>query len=251
MNRAERRALGQRGPNHPTVQMMYLHPGEVSAAFMASVLRCRDYEVVRTGQLFGTSERRARSGGIARARNEMTEAFCDGQADWLWFVDADMGFPKDALHKMLAAADPADRPVVGGLCFAQASNAYEEETNAEYFALIPTLSVWEKDDGGQILGFRTVTDYPRDAMCKVNATGAALLLIHRSVVCDMRDVYGPNWWSELPRQNGATFSEDTSFCIRLDQMGVPLFVHTGVRTSHDKGGVFLTERLWDEQQARA
>jgi hypothetical protein len=55
MNRKERRAAGERGPKHPTVELAYIHPGDVSAAFMSSVVRCRDYELMRTQSLFGVA----------------------------------------------------------------------------------------------------------------------------------------------------------------------------------------------------
>jgi hypothetical protein len=41
------------------------------------------------------------------------------------------------------------------------------------------------------------------------------------------------------------FGEDTSFFIRASELQIPLHVHTGVRTSHDKGGIFLTEQTYE------
>jgi hypothetical protein len=67
MNRKERRSVGERGPKHPTVELGFIHPGDVSAAFMLSVVQCRDYELMRTNNLFAVRERRARSGSIAKA----------------------------------------------------------------------------------------------------------------------------------------------------------------------------------------
>lgn len=253
MNRHERRALGERGAKHPTVELAYIHPGEVSAAFMASVVRCRDYELVRTNNLFGFRERRSRSGSIAKARNEITTMFCRSTTEWLWFVDADMGFPATALQQLLAAADPLTRPIMGGLCFAHRTEGFDEETNAELFGMIPTLSIWKEDETGQIIAFESVLDYPRDTVCKVQSTGAACVLIHRSVLEKMFDKYGPNWWTQIrhPHLN-ETFGEDTSFYLRAHELGYPVYVNTAVKTSHDKGGIFLTEQAWDEQQrARA
>jgi hypothetical protein len=65
----------------------------------------------------------------------------------------------------------------------------------------------------------------------------------------MRDEFGDHWWTQIqhPVKN-EPFGEDTSFYLRAAKVGYPLIVHTGVRTSHDKGGVFLTERLYDEQR---
>lgn len=254
MNRKERRSIGERGPRHPTVELAYIHPGDVSAAFMASVIRCRDYELIRTNNLFAFRERRARSGSIAKARNEVTTMFARSKTEWLWFVDADMGFPRTALHQLLESADPIERPIVGGLCFAHRTEGFDEETNAEIFGTLPTVSVWDRDDEGTILGWNAVLDYPRNALCRIGSTGAACVLIHRSIIEKMQVEYGDNWWTQVPHptRTNETFGEDTSFFIRCDEMKIPVFVNTAVRTSHDKGGVFLTEAVWDAQQhARA
>lgn len=250
MNRKERRSIGERGPKYPTVELAYIHPGDVSAAFMASAFRCRDYELMRTNNLFGFRERRSRSGSIYKARNEITTMFVRGSTEWLWFVDADMGFPKSALHQLIATADPVERPVMGALCFAHRTEGYDEETNADLFGMIPTVSVWDRDEADQIIGFKNVVDYPRDAVCKVDASGAACVLIHRSVLKRVQVEYGENWWTPIthPIRPNERFGEDTSFFLRLTELGVPVHVNTGVRTSHDKGGIFLTEAAWDAQE---
>jgi hypothetical protein len=71
------------------------------------------------------------------------------------------------------------------------------------------------------------------------------VLIHRSVFEKIRDGYGPNWFDRvvIPKgPKGATkFGEDMSFCIRAKACGFPIYVHTGVKTTHDKGGVFFDE----------
>lgn len=250
MNRKERRSIGERGPVHPTVELAFIHPGDVSAAFMSSVVQCRDYELMRTNNLFAFRERRARSGSIAKARNEITTMFVRSNTEWLWFVDADMGFHRTALHRMLDAADPVQRPIMGALCFAHRTEGFDEETNADLFGMVPTISVWNEDESGQIVAWNAVIDYPRNAVCRIAATGAACLLIHRSVLEKMQAEYGDNWWTQIkhPTRDNELWGEDTSFCLRAHEMGIPLFAHTGVRTSHDKGGIFLTESAWDQQQ---
>lgn len=236
-NRQQRRA-GQA----PRVVLAYLHPGDVSAAFMASTVRCLMYEAARTGQVPGTIERRARSGRIANARNELTAAFLASNGDWLWFVDADMGFPANALEHLLASADRQERPVVGALCFGSRVEGFDDHTNAEQFGCFPTLYVWAET------GFRNVENYPRDSLFKVSATGAACILIHRSALETMRTTFGENWWSLMDHPiTGDGLSEDTAFCVRAIAAGLPIYANTAVKTSHDKGGVFLTEQAWDAQ----
>ena len=248
MGRKERRSILE-SPQYPTVELAYIHPGDVSAAFMSSVLRCRDYEMHRTGRLFGVRERRARSGSIAKARNEMTTVFMAGDAEYLWMVDADMGFARTALQQALLIIDKDERPIIGGLCFAHRAEGYDEETNAEFFSHIPTVSVWRKNDEGKVVAFQTVAEYPRNAISRVDTTGAAFLLIHRSVLERMQAAYGNEWWTQIhhPDRNDM-FGEDTSFFIRADELGIPLHIDTRIKTSHDKGGIFLTEQTYDQQE---
>jgi len=249
VNRAARRAAARNGDRPPSVVLCYLHPGEVSAAFMSSVLRCRDYEVQRTGALFGVSERRARSNSIAKARNIVTQVFLQSPHEWLWFVDADIGFPAAALHQLLSVADPAERPVVSGLYFGHRTEGYDEETNAELFGCVPVIGVWDID-GGEVVGFKFIEDYPRDQACRVHTSGAGMLLIHRSVLEEMHAKYGLHWWTQtMHPTRPEPFGEDTSFFLRLYEMDVPVFAHTGVRCSHDKP-MFWTEQTWDAQRER-
>lgn len=252
MNRKERRSVGERGPKHPTVELAYIHPGEVSDAFMSSVIRTRDFELMRTNNLFGVRARRSRSGSIAKARNEVTTMFVRSTTEYLWFVDSDMGFARDALHRLLASADPVERPIVAGLCFMHRTEGFDEETNAEVFGMLPTVNVWDRTEDGTIIGTRSVVNYPRDIVCKIDATGAACVLIHRSVLERMQTEYGDNWWTPIkhPTRGNEFFGEDISFFLRCEEMQIPVACATNVRTSHDKGGIFLTEARWDEQCAR-
>jgi hypothetical protein len=41
---------------------------------------------------------------------------------------------------------------------------------------------------------------------------------------------------------GARFSKDLSFFVRVAGVDAPTYVHTGIATSHAKGGVFLRDR---------
>jgi hypothetical protein len=91
------------------------------------------------------------------------------------------------------------------------------------------------------VGFRSRIDYERDALVEVSATGAACLLIHRTVLHRIREKVGPHWFDPITHPKGTTFSEDLSFCVRVAAVGFPIHVDTRVRTTHDKHGVFLDE----------
>lgn len=251
MNRAERRAA--KLPKAEKVIIGYCHPGEVSASFMASVVRLIGYEVRRTGALVGTLEKIAGTGNVGHVRNLITGQFLETDADWLLFVDADMGFPEWALQRMLGAADKNERPIIGGLCFALMTAAVDEVTNAEIYECFPTIGVWNYGEDGAVIGYRYLEEYPENTVCKVDTTGAAFVLIHRSAL----EKIGKDWWSHIqapantPGLNSRTmFGEDISFFMRCARNDIPVWLDTMVRTSHHKGGVYLTHELYQEQELK-
>lgn len=198
------------------------------------------------------------SGGIPQNRNKVVRGFLnDTRGEWLLFIDTDMGFERDTLERLIAAADPSTRPVVGGLCFAGARARTGNGATplyAERFKIIPT--VYEYVEQADEIGFRPILDYPRGQVMEVAGTGAACLLMHRSALETVRAQLGEVWFDPAQHPsalNGAPrwFSEDLSFCVRLAACGIPVYVDTSVKTTHEKGMAFLDEDAFDEQLALA
>jgi hypothetical protein len=227
----------------------YLHPGDVSAAFSMSLLKLMLHETGRTGMPPLVIANRCASGGLVKGRNEVVQNFLDRTtAQWLLFVDSDMGFRPDALEQLLAVAHKHERPIVGGLCFGLRREGTDPETHAERFRCFPTVYQW--GETGDAVGFRIIAAYPRDELVTVGATGAAFVLMHRSALEKIRAAHGDEWYSQITHPTGpTTFSEDMSFCIRAQACDLPIHVDTSVKTCHDKGGVFLDETTFDRQQA--
>lgn len=234
--------------DYPEVAVAYLHPGEVSASFTMSLLKLMLHETARTGMPPFVLAQRCGTLGLVQGRNDTTRSFLDETGcQWLMMVDADMGFAPDSVETLLRHADRQTRPVLGGLCFGLRRESTDQETQAERFRTFPTIYAWREFDDR--VGFEVRVDYPRDQVIPTSATGAAFLLVHRRALEKVRERDGDNWFSQVTHPTGpTTFSEDMSFCVRLAAADVPIFVHTGVKTSHDKGGVFLDETAWDRQQ---
>lgn len=238
-----------------TVAVGYLHPGHVSHCFSASLTELMFWDQAHHARIVAHSHghipKETGAGHIHAGRNEIARAFLDkSEAEWLWYIDSDMGFAPDAVDRLVNSADPDERPVVGGLAFAQKS-AGPAPMGARRNRATPTLyRAAEVDDR---IGFVPMFDYPADSVVKVQATGAACLLIHRTVLERVREEYGDRWFShlEVPKgEHGFTeFGEDMSFCLRLIALDVPIWVDTGVKTTHDKGGVYLDEETYQLQQA--
>jgi hypothetical protein len=241
-----------------TVVPAFLDAHRWSGCFGVSFLELMLYDLAHRQRILGGSGTYLRkvtgAGGLPDGRNEAVCNFLDAtDAEWLWFVDTDMGFAPDTVDRLVAAADPKDRPVVGGLCFALRRTG-KGPLNGERFGVIPT--VYSYAETGDEVGFLPLSDYPRDQLVQVAGTGAACLLIHRSALVALRERYGDAWFDTTKHPTGLqgrprSFSEDLSFCVRLAACGVPLHVDTGVKTTHEKGGIFLDEEIYTRQQVAA
>jgi len=171
--------------------------------------------------------------GMVEARNLVFRRWLDETPhEWLWWIDTDMGFAPDVVDRLLDAADPAERPVVGGLCFA-AQEVATDGMGGRRIRLAPTVYAPAKDRDGQV-GFSVRWHFPDNTLIQVAGTGSACLLVHRSAAEKVRAQHGDAWCDPVRYPDGRWVSEDLSFCWRLSTVGVPVFVHTGVQTTHHK-----------------
>jgi GT2 family glycosyltransferase len=202
----------------------YVHGGTVRAEFAASLLA-----VCMEGKTAVDAVIAVGSGpNISTARNMVTRQFLEQDAaDWLFMCDTDMWFERDMIDRLIAAAHPADRPVVGALCFSQNTDNGGGEP-------YPTMYELTERDGD--LCFIRYKHWPEDAVMRVAATGAAALLIHRGAleaVEKRADDAAAPWFRESQTKT-ALMGEDMTFCLRCAAAGIPVHVHTGVRAGHMK-----------------
>jgi hypothetical protein len=222
------------------VTLAYVHGNEVAYAWTHSLIQLlmADEEGPRRVRRGGVVAMRAASGQLVTARNRAVRYFLDDQrAPWLWMVDTDMGFQPDTLERLVEHADPTARPIVGALCFAQREVA-PDGMGGYATAATPTIFDWASDGDG-LFAFSVRGDYPADTLIRCAGTGAACLLMHRRALEVVADRYGPTWFDRVEARDGWV-GEDLSFCMRLEQVGVPVHVHTGIPTSHFKP-VWLAE----------
>lgn len=219
-----------------TVLPAHLHPGVVSQSFSDSLLRLVAHHLSgRSSAQLGSGplSLHCGSGGLVQARNEVVRYFLDEtDVDWLFLVDSDMGFDPDTIDQLLAVADPTIRPVIGALCFG-VRNREPDGMGGLKVRPFPTLYDWVKSETGT-LGWTIRYTYPTNALIQVGGTGAACLLVHRSVMQKIRADAGDAWFDRAVLTDGTVVGEDLSFCFRLAKAQIPLYVHTGVQTTHHK-----------------
>lgn len=218
------------------VTVAYVYSRDVTYSWHHSIIELLGWDIAHEGRVMrgGYVAYKCGTDGLVAARNEAIKVFLDEHdAPWLYWTDTDMGFAADTIDRLLSVAHPTDRPIVGGLAFTQ-----KEETSDGMGGwrcrAVPTIFDWLKLDDGQT-GYVVRWDYPVDTAIRVAGTGCACVLIHRSVFERIAERYGPIWYDRIPNVTmGQLVSEDLSFCMRAGSLEIPVFVHTGVRTTHQK-----------------
>jgi hypothetical protein len=227
------------------VTVAYVHSNDVTYSWHHSMMEMVGWDIVNHGRIMagGYIAMRCGSDGLVEARNKSVRHFLqDKTADWLWWIDTDMGFEPDTIDRLLEAADPETRPMVGGLCFSLRESE-PDEMGGWRTVPTPTVFDWANIDGQ--MGFAVRWDYKANTLTQCAGTGSACLLIHRSVFEAVAEKFGPIWYDRVPNTStGQLVSEDLSFCMRAQAAGVPLFVHTGVRTTHAKTAWVGEEDYW-------
>lgn len=161
-------------------------------------------------------------------RNIVAEGFLDqAKSDILLFVDSDTAWTPDHVREIEAAIHPESSPVVGGLYYSGFPVVYRWGTND---AKVPTLisltadEIAEGDDG---------------QLVKVDAIGTGFLGIHRDLLVRMREHFGaPQPWFAEETYHGVHHGEDYTFCIRLAELGVPIYLLPKTRVTHYKIAAF-------------
>lgn len=226
------------------VVVAYLHPEQVAAVFHHSLLDLWRHDLLHKRRILeggGALGNYCGTGRLVQGRNEVTAAFLDKlSAEWLWMVDADMGFDGDVVDRLVDSAHRNLRPVMAGLYFGQKYEGTGPH-NSRRFSQIPMIYQWyEADDGSEVCGFGPILEYPRDQVVPVGGAGAGCLLVHRTALVKIRDRWGDTWFDQAPYK-GRLFGEDLSFCLKLQSVDVPIHVDTSIRCCHSKTTYLVEE----------
>jgi cephalosporin hydroxylase len=248
------------------VQIAYLHSEHVSHSWHESLRQVWEYDLARAatdpdcdlisalrdGYRIARKPLNLRCGSavVAHVRNYATRLFLDKtQHEWMLFIDTDMGFAGDAVHRLLDAADPTTRPVVGALCFAVMESGGDGMSGWRR-TIVPTMYKLGKTSDTDQPSFCYYGPYEDGAVLPVAGTGGAFLLMHRSALEKVRAEVGDHWFDMMYDGAGDIVGEDVAFCGRLLRAGIVPQVHTGVKTTHHKE-VWVSEQDYLMQEALA
>ena len=200
----------------------WLHPGQVSGDFMHSMVRFLAHDTLGPGRIFtgGAYASMLCGTNVSRGRNQLVEAFLKTPIPWLWMLDSDMTFDPDCLDRLMATAHPVRRPIVGGLCYGVSHDGK------------PWPTLYRITGEGEVL---RIEQPPSSGLIDVDATGAACLLVHRSVFEKIATEYPPPYpWFAESIAFGKPWSEDITFCVRARAAGFPTVVDCDVKLGHMK-----------------
>lgn len=224
------------------VLLGYLHPHDIAASFHKSLLSLVGWDMAHDRRLSGWASIKCSSGGIPEGRNQLAENMLNSDCEWLFMVDADMGFESCALDQLLSVADRDTRPIVGGLAFAQ-REAMEDGSGGYRCIPRPTIFDWIQHQDGH-WRFTGRSHYPANTLLKCAATGGAFVLIHRSVLQKIKDEYGPVWFDRIRGTDESLIGEDISFFARCQALEIACHVHTGIRSTHMKNLWLGEDDFW-------
>jgi hypothetical protein len=220
------------------VAVGFCHAAQVTAGFTNSLLRLMMGDAYGRRRIAGVI---ARPGAvnISQDRNLLVREFLDDTAaGWLLMLDTDMTFDADVVERLLSAADPVTRPIVGGLCF-----GFRDGTTVQP---VMTRLADRGDDRVEVV---PVDDWPDGQLIQVHTTGAACLLVHRTVF-EKIDAEGFSQvfpFFQEGEMGGYPVAEDAMFCLRAAAVGYPVHIDTSVQPGHLKQQL-LTADLYRAQQ---
>lgn len=158
----------------------------------------------------------SKSSLVYDGRNKLANNAIDGNFDRVLWLDSDMKFSPDTLHKFNADLDKGMEIVCG---------IYTTRTPPITPAIYSDLGYTLTDDGKAIPQREIMFDYPQETF-EVAGCGFAGVMMEVSVLKKVRDKYG------LPFSPVLGFGEDLSFCLRAGELGYKIYCDPSIKLGH-------------------
>jgi hypothetical protein len=161
----------------------------------------------------------------AAARNALAR---DTLGQFTCFLDTDQTFKPTILGDLWRMMQRQEWDVATGVYF---------QKGAPH---MPLMYRKRDDDEGS---FEMISGFPKDRPFIIAGAGAGCLLVRNTVFDTIREQMGEGPFDIIP-----PYSEDLSFCRRLDQLGIELWCDPFVRTNHLRAAEVTED---DHEQAAA
>lgn len=218
-----------------SVMVSYLHTPYVSASFTQSLIQVYEYErVYGHNRIFRSLPVISGPLDLDYNRNQQVKVFLEKTScDWLWIIDSDIGFKPETLEAFFRVIEAQEDPmrVLSGLYWSTFITD-PDHMGGWYHDTAPVAYGWgEAEDGNE--GFLQFTKLPEDTLLRVHGVGAGCLMLHRSALEDVSAEYGENWFTRS-HVGPVHLGEDLAFCHRLNELDIPIYLHTGITATHHK-----------------
>jgi hypothetical protein len=220
-------------PGERNVLVGWLDNGNTRGEFTYSLANMVAWDANYDHKIMGV-ERIQSSANISNARNLLMEHFLDSSADKLMILDSDMVFKPDLVHGLTETCG-GEVPIVGALTWRLSKKGN----------VLSTMMLMGENE--QLIHPET---WPEDALVQVWSTGAACLMVHRSIAERVKQAafskafpwFQESTWKDEP------VGEDVTFCIRAQMCMAPIYVDTGIEVGHVKDRV-LTRAAWEHTRS--
>ncbi len=163
---------------------------------------------------------------IDNARNNLTESFLGTSAEWLFWMDSDMIFPKDTLVELFRVAEEKNAKMVTGIYYQR-----KGENLPVLWSRGDELESGEisgegnkKSDKNKYCGAFMFPHPDKQEAFTAHAAGFGCVLVHRSVF----EVMDRPWFKTIPGQ----CSEDFYFFVNAKELGFTLWVTPRLKLGH-------------------
>lgn len=149
------------------------------------------------------------------ARNTLAKQAAMSDCDRVLWLDSDMVFTPDLLERL--SDDMEGREFVCGL--------YSTRKQPYHPTIYKEISV-VKTESGLMPKASVYDDYPKDSVFRVCAAGFGAVLMTTDLIRKVGERFG------LPFERVTGFGEDLSFCMRVAEMGIPMYCDSRIKLGH-------------------
>jgi GT2 family glycosyltransferase len=164
---------------------------------------------------------------IARQRELALSLTLESKTDWSLWIDSDIMFKPEDVDMLMNVANKENRKVISGLYYV----SYDGD--GSFRNTVPAMYTYNNSDGLHY----PILDFQEENIFKVDAVGFGFILIHNSVFSELKQKH--SWiFNDHFYDNGFFISEDISFCQKLRENNIPIFLHPKAKVNHIKKVMF-------------
>ena len=161
---------------------------------------------------------------IYDARNQLAATAVEGGFERVLWLDSDMAFPRETFMQLQADLD-SGKEMVSGLYFSRKRPIHPVAYTKMYFT---------EENGMQVPHADVLEAWP-DEPFKVAAVGFGVCMMTTDLLKRTREKFG------LPFSPVFGFGEDLSFCQRVSELGVDIWVDPAMKIGHIGQALFNAE----------